>query len=474
MWVPRQASARLAVSLCLTAVFAFAATVAHGQAYSVLYNFGSNSGGGDPEQPSYSGIVAQGRDGNLYTTAQSAGGAAGAVFKITPSGALTELFKFDGPHGSTPNGGLTLGSDGNFYGTTGAGGVCCGVVFKITPSGAITVLYKFSGGSDGGSPVAPPIQGWDGSFYGTTTSGIGAAFGTIYKITSSGKFKTIYRFTDSSKGAYPFAPLVQGTDGNFYGTTNSGGAGRGTIFKITPGGRLTVLFNFDGGRGTGPTAPLIQGSDGYFYGTAATGGPGNVGTLFKMGSDGTFLVLHNFSFAADGGYLYGGIVESPDGDFYGATHAGALGFGSLYKVTPGGVLTALYNFDDTTGAEADVTLVLHTTGVLYGDTSRGGTGNVSPCATNACGVFYGLSNGLAATARLVPKAAKIGKTIGILGQGFTGTTAVSFNGTPATTFKVVSSTFLTAKVPPGATTGYVTVTSPGGTLSSNQQFVVIP
>lgn len=138
---------------------------------SVLYNFGSKAG--DPLQPSYSGIVAQGRDGNLYSTSVSGGtGTGGTVFRIAPNGRLKVLYSFDSTHGATPYGGLTLGSDGRFYGTaTTAGQGCCGTIFKITPNGTLTVIHNFTGGADGGAPQAPPIQGRDGKFYGTTNGG---------------------------------------------------------------------------------------------------------------------------------------------------------------------------------------------------------------------------------------------------------------------------------------------------------------
>jgi uncharacterized repeat protein (TIGR03803 family) len=131
-------------SLMLTALVLLVVlpNAAHAQ-YSVLYNFGSKSG--DPCQPASSGIIAQGRDGDLYSTAPFCAAALGAVFKITlPTGALTVLYNFDQTHGSTPQGGLTLGRDGNFYGTTQTGGTAnVGTVFKITAAGSLTVLHKF-------------------------------------------------------------------------------------------------------------------------------------------------------------------------------------------------------------------------------------------------------------------------------------------------------------------------------------------
>ena len=133
------------------------ATSAHAQTYTDLYNFGSASG--DPLSPQYSGIVAQGRDGNLYSTTPAGGtGNLGTVFKITAGGAVSVLYSFDGTHGKVPYSGLTLGTDGNFYGTTSLGGSAdIGVIFKITPTGTYTVLHTFAS-SDGYTPYAPPIQ----------------------------------------------------------------------------------------------------------------------------------------------------------------------------------------------------------------------------------------------------------------------------------------------------------------------------
>ena len=274
--------------LCVLVLLALVVTAVQAQV-TVLYNFGSKTG--DPLQPSYSGIVAQGRDGNLYTTSVGGGtGTGGTVFKITPSGALKVIYNFDSTHGASPYGGLTLGSDGKLYGTTATAGTgASGTIFKITSSGTLTVIHNFSG-PDGGAAIAPPIQGRDGKFYGTTVAGVGATYGTVYQVTSAGKFKTLYSF-DVTHGAYPQAPLIQGTDGDFYGTTTNGGSGSsdGEVFKITSKGVLTVLFPFDGVHGVSPFGPLIQASDGNFYGTTFGGGANNFGTVFKMAPDGTTL-----------------------------------------------------------------------------------------------------------------------------------------------------------------------------------------
>jgi len=157
----------------------------YAQTFSVVYNLGSRST--DPANPTYSGIVVQGRDGNLYSTS-SGGGAheGGAVFEISPAGKLRVRYSFcaqtNCTDGYLPYGGLTLGLDGNFYGTSSNGGSQgYGNVFKMAPNGSLTVLYDFTNGNDGATPIAPPIQGTDGSLYGTAELGGRSHCGTLYR-----------------------------------------------------------------------------------------------------------------------------------------------------------------------------------------------------------------------------------------------------------------------------------------------------
>src|SRR5579871_4531934 len=85
---------------------------ARAQTYSVLYNLGSNSG--DPINPAWIGLFAQGRDGNLYSTSQNGGAYGyGTVFQLSPSGTMKVLHSFSNTSsdGAVPYGGLTLGLD---------------------------------------------------------------------------------------------------------------------------------------------------------------------------------------------------------------------------------------------------------------------------------------------------------------------------------------------------------------------------
>ena len=437
--------------------------------FTVLYNFGGKSG--DLIYPG--GVIAQGRDGNLYT-ATGYGGTSndGVVFTITPGGIPTVLYNLKSYNGSN---GLTLGTDGSFYGTTVYGGPPpgYGTVFRITPGGRMTVLAHFSGQNFDAYPDAPPIEGSDGDFYGTDLGGFYGNGSTIYKMTRTGTKTTLFRF-DKTDGSNPADPLVQGSDGNFYGTTSSGGTsknceqyGCGVAFKLTPAGKLTVLHNFNGGTdGFYPVAPLIEGTDGAFYGTVPQGGPGEWGTVFRITRTGKFSLLYSFSGERNGRFPTAALVQATDGNLYGTTEiGGSANSGVIFEITRERKFSVIYNFDNASGAYPTSALVQHTDGKLYGFAGEGGTYNY--------GTFFSLDIRLGPFVNLVSAAGKVGKSIGILGQGFTGTTAVSFNGKSAN-FTVESDTFLTATVPQGASTGFVAVTTPSGNLKSNKKFRVIP
>jgi uncharacterized repeat protein (TIGR03803 family) len=459
-------AARPRLSILLSCMFllvmGIAATPLHSQTYTDLHDFNCGTDGCLPIQ---AGILAQGRDGALYGSLYAGGKFFdGTVFKVTPAGAFAPLYNFSGADGSFPTSGLTLGTDGNFYGTTNAGGAnSAGTIFKITPTGVLTMLHSFNG-SDGGSPYAPPVLGKNGSYYGVTY------LGTAYSITSSGTFKLL---TTSIPG-HSFAPLILASDGNFYGTTLDGGTvNDGTVFKMSATGTVTIVYSFDGTHGRQPYGPVVQGSDGLLYGTTTAGGSfgSAAGGVFKLSTKGVITVLHEFDAHSmtDGLQPVAGLVAATDGNFYGATTYGAPGgsalYGALFKITKSGTYSVLHLFDQTHGATQDATSMQHTNGILYG---LPGTGGVA-----SGGVFYSLAEGIPPFVSLEFPAAKIGTTLGILGQGFTTATAVTFNKTAAS-FTVVSDNYLTATIPTGATKGYITVTEPAGTLKSNIKFTPKP
>lgn len=343
---------------------------------TTIHSFGNGSDGSHP-----SGRLVLAGDHNLYGTTRGVGG--GTVFSITPAGGLTTLHYFtnSGPDGANPNDGLIQDRDGNLYGTTEKGGANAGVgtVFQFSSKGEFTTLHTFAG-PDGASPFAGLVQGSDGNFYGTTENGGSNSAGTVFQITPAGNFNSLHSFTGAATdGGSPKAGLIQGADGNLYGTTSGGGAsGQGTAFSITPAGAVTILHSFSGPDGSGPTAALLQGADGYFYGTTYLGGSSGVGTVFRITSAGAFASLYSFPGGADGAYPSAALVQGADGNFYGATGNGGAGSdGTVFLITPAGALTTLHSFTQT-GADGGIPEggpVLGDNGAFFGTTSAGGSNN---------------------------------------------------------------------------------------------------
>jgi uncharacterized repeat protein (TIGR03803 family) len=281
----------------------------------------------------------------------------------------------------------------------------------------------------------------------------------------------LYSFADLV--ASPTAPLVQGTDGNLYGSTPNGGANRvGTIFKITTAGKLTVLHTFDLTDGGYPTAALTQGSGGSFYGTTLEGGANNDGTVFKITASGKFTLLHNFSLAIDGNFSETALLQATDGNFYGTTNNTGDYQNTIYKVTPKGVFSIVYQFDGisaTVGASPANALVQNTNGLFYGATTFS-----SSTEAGDSGTIYTLNIGAMPFARLTLTSGLVGSSVSIFGQGFSSSSLVKFDGVQATGVTRQGTTYITVPVPSGALTGNVTVTTGSTTLTSNQIFKVTP
>ena len=311
------------------------------------FNFDGTNG----SQP-FAGLV-QAANGDFYGVTTTGGAYdLGTVFKFTPKGGLTTLYSFSANTGYGPQGGLVLASDGNFYGTASSGGPAagqcdpgCGTIFKITPKGEYTTLHNFNGIPDGGNPLATMLQAPNGKLYGTASDlGNAGSYGTVFTITTEGEFTVVHQFNDTD-GAYPFGGLILGADGNFYGQTDLGGASQygayGTVYKMTPSGKVTRLHSFEQTDGDNPVSNLVQGTDGNFYGTASYGGKyPNFGTVFKITPSGKFTTLQNFD-STDGSYPYAGLIQATNGKFYGATFAGgtstacSYGCGTVFSLSVG-------------------------------------------------------------------------------------------------------------------------------------------
>ena len=350
-----------------------------------LFSFDEDNGA----SPMYVALV-QGFDGNFYGTTYEGGSTTctfgcGTVFRITPAGILTTLHKFNVADGRGPEAGLVLTKQGNFYGTTVAGGANnLGTIFEITQDGKLTTLYSFNS-AEGATPYCALVETRDG-IYGTTFTGGPEGLGSIFKYTAAGGFQnlpqfhehrrpgpthrgpaaggrrrliwhiavwrvspawhclqdaaagvvtTLYRFGVVS-GNQPYAGLVQGPNGNFYGATQyegpMGKQGNGTLFELTPAGSPTTLVVFDGTNGTDAAGAMILATDGNFYGTTGHGGANGWGTLFQLTPTGGFTTLHSLA-ETEGSTPVGSLLQATNGDFYGtAAYMGENNWGSIFRL----------------------------------------------------------------------------------------------------------------------------------------------
>jgi uncharacterized repeat protein (TIGR03803 family) len=308
---------------------------------------------------------------------------------------FTTLHTLSAAEGGAIDSPLIRGLDGNFYGVALQGGTTgAGTFFRMTPAGNFTVLYSF--GNSPGEVTLPLslIQGRDGNFYGTSE---GPGSGAIFKITTSGTITTLHVLKDdATEGTSPEAPLVQGTDGAFYGSTfkngdDGTGNGSGTIFKLTTDGTaagtvFTTLHFFpptSGGFNDGggfPEGAMIQAGDGNFYGTTESGGLNASGIIFKITPGGTFTQLHEFRRGL--GFTTSALTPAGPGLFYGTASVG-LGNGAVYQVSTDGTsagtqVSVLYDFntapDDSDGAAVNGGLAIGPDGDLYGSTGYGAAG----------------------------------------------------------------------------------------------------
>jgi uncharacterized repeat protein (TIGR03803 family) len=335
--------------------------------------------------------LVQCRDSTFYgTSAHDGAHNFGTVFKLTLDGKLTVLHSFGNPYSSSPRAPLVQGADGNFYGMDTGG------AFKMSPNGELQTLHRL-GNADA---TAALTLGSNGDFYGTCPLGGPENAGLLFEMAPEGAVKILHPFSFIHGDAVPVNTLVQGSDGNFYGTTgqtlgvstNTTAMGtasvsdRGTIFKITPQGDFTILHLFPVGERYQPSGPLVLGRDGYFYGTAVFNtsvsaqvgalGPisfvqnGNfssreLGMFFRITPNGEFAVLHHFQagdMSAFGMSTFGpptSLTLGPDGGFYGNCA------NAIVRIAPTGELTVLHSYQyDSVPPSSD--LVLGVDGNLYG------------------------------------------------------------------------------------------------------------
>jgi len=369
-------------------------------AYNLVVRFFTAAG--TPAAPvTFQGVTTPG----AVTLAQLTVSASSVTLSFpSPAATLNPIYSFTGGDGAQPYGGLIQAQNGLLYGTTSAGGTNgLGTVFQITTNGALSSLYsfgtitdQFGGPLDGANPYCSLVQGADGTLYGTTQSGGANGYGTVFRISTDGTLSTLYSFGsvldsnfDPVDGSGPYCALVQGADGNLYGTTEAGGAygytsdiGFRTVFQITTNGALTTLYSFgaitnangDALDGSHPYSALARGTGGVFFGTTDSGGLSSNGTAFSITTNGLLNSLHSFTGSGDGAKPYAGLVIGSDGSLYAAASAGATnGNGALLKLATNGAPTPLHSFTFLSdGANPYGGLIQSRDGNYCGTTSDGG------------------------------------------------------------------------------------------------------
>jgi uncharacterized repeat protein (TIGR03803 family) len=469
-------TAMLMTMLAVVVIFAGAAAPAHAQTPTTLHSFlESQTDACEPEDN-----IVQGRDGNMYGIGVSCGTSSGAVYKISPAGTESVVFNF--PSGwSSCFSGLTIGSDGNFYGTCFTTPTGNGSIFQLTPAGVFTDKHDFTGTNGDTEPEYAPIQATDGNFYGVTGD-YPFTCGNVYKLTSAGAYTNLHTFSGDDCG--PASSLFQASDGNLYGTLYAcalnSGIGNGCVYKISTAGVFKEIFAFSSSTGEQPCTGVIQAKNGNLYGATQSGAANNFGSIYKLTTAGVFTDLHDFNNTTDAtcgdniGRTTVNLTQVTDGAFYGVNGInGNNGEGSIYKLTSTNVFTDfLFPNPPVDGGSPLATLLQNTNGLLYGTTPSGGPTSCNPCL----GVFFSVATGDAAFVNLEPtqRTGLVGSSVGMFGQGFSSSSVVKFGGVASLSVTLSGTTYLTAKVPVGAKTGAVTVTTGSTTLTSPQTFKVKP
>ncbi|MGO8674134.1 MAG: choice-of-anchor tandem repeat GloVer-containing protein, partial [Capsulimonadaceae bacterium] len=459
---------------------------------TILHTFDFDTEGIEPV-----GLL-QASNGDFYgmTLIGEYGGPAslGTQFELDPAGQLSILDL--NTNGVQPAGNFVYGNDGCLYGMytnggstlgTGLNGSGDGKIFRVTPTGVETTLHNFLDGSvpnDGWAPMGPLLLARDGNFYGVTVHGgsttaidpNGWGYGTVFRMSPSGTVTILHNFGDGSvpnDGTWPYAALIQASDGKLYGTTAYGGkADLGTVFSITTAGVETVLHQFDDGTtpndGEQPLAPLLQASDGNFYGTTCSGGSAKEGTVFRVDASGDLTILHNFAdgtVAFDGRVPIEGLIQATDGNFYGAAqYLGFNGAGTVYRMDSSGHVAILHAFNDGSvpddGAYPFYTVIQGLDGGIYGvtDIMWNGDGTGSTVYRIDAGLAPPPSpptpNSLTATSGDAEVSLSWDTSIGATSYNIYRATTTGGEGTTAYVVGVTTSTYVDKSVANGTTYYY--------------------
>lgn len=388
----------------------------------------------------------------------------GAIFSIDTSGAYNTIYTFP----SNPSGvsaiGLTPALNGSAYGGLLSLGWTTADLFAASPSGTVT-LYSYNVETQGAPAGA--VQYPDNHLY-SIFALIGGSMPVFTRVDYQGKTTPLYSFS-ASQGS-PRLPFV-GLDGNFYGMTLMNNTYQLGIYRLTSSGSFSWVVPAIQTGGVDHGIALMQASNGRFYGVLPIGGSANAGSIYEANLSGQYKTIYQFSNLQFG--IPETLMEASDGMLYGTAKgefaAGYHGYSSVFQVNPStGQFKTIYNFTDPLIAECECILIQGTDGKIYGADYNGGTYTGGTIFV----MDLGLPKPLPHVSTIVPQAGSVGQRVLLFGDGFLGTTAVSFNGVPATTFTVPSHQGTWAAVPAGATSGPITVTTPNGSFTTKKSFTI--
>jgi uncharacterized repeat protein (TIGR03803 family) len=404
--------------------------------------------------------------------------------------------------------GMTEGSPGVFY-TVGGGGVGGGAVLSVTASGSETVIATIPSGDNF---VSLPQSGANGRLYSAYASrttvnmlsvsssprsakvypplsfgasltqslpdgtflAVGGAVSTflpnVVIANLKGSVSSLYEFPSTETLAYD---ALYASDGNYYGISIVQADHSGYVYRLSPSGSpLTKIYTFPAAAfgifGGYNIVPLLQASDGNLYGVTPGGGANGTGTIYKLTLAGQYTLL--YSFPRDNNSNPAALIEASDGSLYGATN-GNLGVGGhslIFRITKTGQYSVVFPMTNLTSQGGCLCyLTQGSDGNIYGSAQVGGI--------YGGGVLFALSAGLPKPAprvlRFTPRSGPVGTKVLIWGTNLL-SASVSFNGVSSTAVTNGGSPYVTATVPVGATTGPITLTTPGGASTTKASFTV--
>ena len=398
------------------------------------------------------GPLTEGLPGVFYSAAQT-------VFSVTTQGKLTTLATFQDPS-YIQESDTVAAANGLLYSSVEQvinGG--SGNLFSVGSKPGTEHMYP----TTQGLAMTPVVGGLpDGGLFGVAYTFSNASY-SLATADLKGNITPFYQFPGTDNTAFP----VYHGDGNYYGTAASGATGIWAtyFYRVTPSGAFTQIASLPFVTTALPgSGRLVQATDGNFYGIQPQGlgcSPSNQhGAIFKLTPSGNFSILHDFGPCGS----VNSLIEGSDGKLYGSTQ----NYNALFSLTTSGAYKVEYVMTQPIyEGQCTCFLLQGSDGIIYGAATGGGP--------NGAGVIFALDAGLPVpkpqAGAFHPNSGAVGTRVRIWGYNLFGA-SVAFNGVSAA--KAVNSgpNYVWVNVPAGATTGPLTVTTPGGTVTTRKSFTV--